>query len=252
MTRTAFFLASLVLLHAAAAGAQARRPRTSSRKPGDLTVDINVGAQLSEAVTQQFSITKNAEPAPIGVTQPFSTSMFVDGGVTIRVRRRLGIAVGVAVSPHESDATIAASVPHPSFFNQPRPVSGTTRLSQTQTAIHVDAAYLAPQRGRVWFTLLGGVSIFHIEQGLVTDINVSDPYPFDAPTLTSAVTTSTSATPIGFNVGLDVTWRRWRRAGLGALVRYARASATLSPGTIGSTNVVAGGLQAGGGVRFGF
>src|SRR5262249_43479195 len=101
----------------------------------------------------------------------------------------------------------------------------------------------------LWLTLLGGVSIVHIEQGLVTDVNVSDPYPFDAPTLASAVTRTASATPVGFNVGLDVTWRRWRRGGLGALVRYSRASATLSPG---ATTVVAGGLQAGGGVRIGF
>jgi hypothetical protein len=243
----------MLALHAAVAGAQARRPRTPPRKPGDLTVDINVGGQFTgDDVTQQFSVIKNAEPAPIAVTQPFSTGVFVDGGVTARVRRRLGIAVNVSFLPREHDAAVTAHVPSPVFFNQLRTVSGTTSLSQSQTAIHVDAAYLAPPRGRLWLTLLGGVSIFHVQQDLVTDINVSDPYPFDAPTFASAVTTTASATPVGFNVGLDVTWRRWRRGGLGALVRYSRASATFSSGSVGATTVVAGGLQAGGGVRISF
>lgn len=240
-------------LHAAIAGAQPRRPPAPSRKPGDLTVDVNVGGQLTgDDLMQQFSVTKNAEPAPISVTQPFSAGVFFDGGVTARVRRRLGIAVALSVLPHDHDATIAASVPHPVFFNQPRSLTGTTQLSQSQTAIHIDAAYLAPPRGRIWVTFLGGVSIIHVEQSLVTDINVTDPYPFETPTLASATTTTASATPVGFNVGLDVTWRRWRRAGVGALVRYSRAFATLSPGTAGATSFAAGGLQTGVGVRFGF
>jgi len=251
--RAPVVIASFLALHATVAGAQTRRPRTPARRPGDLTVDLNVGAQLAgDDITQQFSIAKNAEPAPIAVRQPFSTGFFVDGGVTVRVRRRLGLSIGVSVLPNDHDASVSASVPHPVFFNRPRAVSGTTPLSQSQTAIHVDAAYLAPPRGRLWVTLLGGVSMVHIQQALVTDINVADPFPFDAPTLSSAVTTMASATPVGFNVGVDVTWRRWRRAGLGALVRYSRAAATLTPGAAGETNVVAGGLQAGAGVRFSF
>jgi len=247
------FIASMLVLYATLAGAQARRPRPPARRPGDLTVDLNVGAQVTgDEVTQQFSIPKNVEPAPISVRQPFSSGIFVDGGVTKRVRRRLGVAIGVSFVPRDHDATVSASVPHPVFFNKPRAVSGTTPLSQSQTAIHIDAAYLAPPRGRLWVTLLGGVSIVHIQQSLVTDINVADPFPFDAPTLSSAVTTNASATPIGFNVGVDLTWRRWRRAGLGALVRYSRASATLTAGVAGATNVVAGGLQTGAGVRMSF
>jgi hypothetical protein len=253
VTRSAFFVASIVALHATVAGAQTRRPRTPPRKPGDLTVDVNVGAQVTgDDVTQQFSVAKNAEPASIGVKQPFSAGMFIDAGVTVRARRRLGLAIGVSVLPRERDAAIAASVPHPVFFNLPRAVNGTTRLSQSQTAIHLDAAYLAPPRGRLALTLLGGVSIVHIEQALVTDINIADPYPFDAPSLASAVTQTAAATPVGFNVGLDATWRRWRRAGLGALIRYSRASTTLSAGATGTANVVAGGLQTGVGVRFDF
>jgi len=246
-------IAAIIALHAAVAGAQGRGPRTSSRKPGDLTIDLNVGSQLTgDDLTQQFSVIKNAEPAPIRVAQPFAAGVFFDGGATVRVRRRFGIAVAVSVLPHDHDATIAASVPHPVFFNQPRSLTGTTPLSQSQTAVHIDAAYLAPPHGRLSVTFLAGVSIVHVEQSLVTDINVSDPYPFDAPTLASATTTTASATPVGFNVGLDVTWRRWRRAGVGALVRYSRASATLSPGTAGATSFAAGGLQAGVGFRFGF
>ncbi|HUK33316.1 MAG TPA: hypothetical protein VLV86_05375, partial [Vicinamibacterales bacterium] len=227
----AVVLAAAVALHATTAAAQNRPSRVPPPVRGDVSVGLNVGTQLTgDDLSENFSVTKNAEPAPITVAQPFSPGVLFDGGVLVRARRKLGIAVDLSVFTREHAATIDARIPHPVVFNQPRPISGATPLSEWQTAIHIDAAYLAQPRRRVSVAVLGGVSIFHLTRSLVTDLNVSDPYPFDTPTLASAVTTDASATVVGFNAGLDVTWRRWRRAGLGALVRYSRASATLSAG----------------------
>jgi len=248
-------LLGVLMLHATVAGAQARRPRPPRSTRDDITVGINVGAQIAgEGLNDQFSVIKNAEPAPITIAQPFSPSVLVDGGVTIRVRRRFGIAANVSVLSRDHNATVNASVPHPLFFNQPRAVSGTASLSQSQTAIHLDAAYLVPPRPRrrTSVAILGGVSIFRIGQALPTDINVAETYPFDTATLASVTTTDASAIAVGFNGGVDVNWRRWRRAGLGVLVRYSRASTSLSAGGSNSVNVVAGGLQAAAGVRFVF
>jgi hypothetical protein len=249
-------LLGVLMLHATVASAQARRPPRPPRPTrDDITVSINVGGQITGyELTDQFSLIKNTEPAPVAVVQPFSPGVSVDGGVMIRVRRRFGIAADVSFWSREHNATVNASVPHPLFFNQPRAVSGTAALSRSQTAIHVDAAYLVPPRPRrrTSVAILGGVSIFRVGQTLPTDINLAETYPFDTATLASVTTADASAVAVGFNGGVDVNWRRWRRTGLGVLVRYSRATTSLSAGATNSVNVAGGGLQAAAGFRFVF
>ena len=249
-------LLGVLMLHATVAGAQARRPPRPPRPPrDDITVGINVGGHLTGyELNDQFTVIKNVEPASITVVQPSSPGVFVDGGVLIRVRRRFGIAADVSYWSRDHNATVNAIVPHPLFFNQPRAVSGATALSRSQTAIHLDAAYLVPPRPRrrTSVAILGGVSVFRVGQTLPTDINLAETYPFDTATLASVTTTDASAVAVGFNGGVDVNWRRWRRAGLGVLVRYSRATTSLSAGSTNSVNVAAGGLQAAAGVRFVF
>jgi hypothetical protein len=55
----------------------------------------------------------------------------------------------------------------------------------------------------------------------------------------------------GYNVGVDVSYYFAEHAGVGGLIRYAPAVLDLpTPG--GTVEIEAGGLQAGGGVRFRF
>ena len=57
---------------------------------------------------------------------------------------------------------------------------------------------------------------------------------------------------IGYNAGVDMTWRFADHIGVGALLRYAAGKKDFEPtgGTPVEVNV--GGLQAGGGLRVAF
>ena len=54
---------------------------------------------------------------------------------------------------------------------------------------------------------------------------------------------------IGYNAGVDMTWRVNRRIGLGLLVRYSAGKKEFIPTGALPVEVTAGGLHAGGGVR---
>ena len=85
---------------------------------------------------------------------------------------------------------------------------------------------------RLTVTLSGGPSVVRIEQSLVTDVKYDESYPFDEATFRSAGTRRAKASAAGFNAGADVRWMFARSYGLGAVVRYSRATVDL--GTVGN------------------
>jgi hypothetical protein len=86
----------------------------------------------------------------------------------------------------------------------------------------------------------------------VTDVSASSTYPFDVATFAGATTTDVSKSQVGFNVGTDVTTPLSKYFGVGAIVRYSRASLQLPVSAGQEVTIQAGGLQIGGGVRFRF
>src|SRR6185295_12014494 len=101
--------------------------------------------------------------------------------------------------------------------------------------------------------LYGGPSLFTVRQTLVTDVTYSESFPFDTATFTGAQTTeSTSKTEVGFHIGGDVAWKFTRNVGIGGMVRFARAEATLNATNNSLVTVDIGGLQFGGGIRLAF
>src|SRR5437763_1480040 len=141
MARHCLIALAFVLVVSGAASAQ--RP---SGWAGRSRIGINAGAQVTgDELTQNFTLTKNVESAPVSVTSPFGRGMFFDGGATIRVRRKVGIGIAASYFAHDRNAAVSAQIPHPLFFNQRRAVAGTVAgLAASEAAVHVDAAYLAP------------------------------------------------------------------------------------------------------------
>jgi hypothetical protein len=224
----------------------------SSGWDGRVRIAINGGIQTGgDALTQSFSLQKNAEPEPITVAIDAKRGGLFDAGIVIRLKGQFGVGVSASFVTGESNANVSASVPHPFFFNQPRSVSGTTPLSGTKMAAHIDAVYIVPGRS-LDLLLSAGPSVFAIDQTLVTDIMYAETYPYDTATFTAATSVHAKKTVLGYHAGADVTWKLSNRFGLGGMVRYARATMTLSPAAGNSVNDHAGGLQAGGGIRIGF
>ena len=241
-----------MIVLAGAAEAQVRTPApTPPQWRG--TIGVSGGVQtIGRTEAQHFVVQKNLEDAPIAASLDLARAAVYDVGLTVMlVQGRLGASVSVSSASRRFGGDVTAQIPHPFFFNTPRPVSGSVaRLLNTEAAVHLDATYELRTSAR--FDLLGfiGPSIFRVTQDLVSDITYTDSYPYDTATFTSAPTTRMSATTLGFNLGADLTWKASRRVGVGALVRYAHGSARLTPSAGNNVSTTVGGLQVGGGLRF--
>lgn len=215
-------------------------------------VGINGGVQASDrTLAQSFSVTKNLEATPIAVSASLKRGVWFDGGVLVRLAGRVGVAVSVSNLSRSESADVTAQVPHPFFFDRPRSVTGATPLRHRETALHLQGSVLVRSSRRFDISVAGGPSIFSVAQNLVTDVAYTEEYPFDVAAFAAAPSTRLTKRVGGFNAGADVTWRLSPRFGMGALVRYTRASTTFAITEGNSTTLDVGGIQAGGGVRIG-
>jgi hypothetical protein len=220
---------------------------------GKVRLSINFGGQLSSATfTATTTSTVYLETATINSSYTVPKGKLFDGGVLVRVARSFGVGVSLSAYTVQSDVAVTGSIPHPFFFNTPRPLSGMARgLPRSEIAAHIQAAYVAASR-ELDFAIFGGPTIFRVSQDLVSNSPYTEAYPYDTVVFASA-TTKAERTGIGFNVGVDVGYRFSRNVGVGGLVRYSRATLSLPlTGSASDVSVDAGGLQAGGGVRFYF
>ncbi len=177
-----------------------------------------------------------------------------DLGAFARVWRNLGAGVTYTQITRTGEAEYSGRYPHPFFFNQPRTATTVASdVDRTETGVHVSAAYLLlPSSGRFGLTVYGGPSFFTMKQDVVTDLTVTETYPYDTVAIAPGARSDLSESAVGFHVGADATWYFTRRLGAGALLRYAAATKSVAIGSGESFDLEAGGLQIGVGLRFKF
>jgi len=238
-----------------------RRPATpagTSRTPSSRTdrgyVSVNGTYQAtSNGFTATTTLTQNVESGSLTATYSTVRPPVLDVGVWARVRRNVAAGAAVTWWSRSGDATLTAAIPHPFLFNAPRTVTGTVAdVERQEFALHTDVSWVAPVGRKAQVAIFGGPSFFQVKQRLVTDVNASSVYPFDTATFVSGITADVSRWRVGFNVGVDVTWMASKYTGVGAIVRYSRASVPLPVSGGEEVTIDAGGLQVGGGVRFRF
>ena len=230
-------------------------PGIAHAQADHVRISINFGTQQPSATTFTAATTKPIYLETATFTTSYNTpkAQMFDGGVLVRVAG--GFAVGVSLSNFSKSAigAVTGSVPHPFFFNTPRTITGTTgSLGRTETAAHVQLGYIAASK-HVDVAVTGGPSFFSVSQDLVSDVTFTDAYPYDTATFGTAAVTNVSTSKVGFNVGGDVALKFSRNVGVGGLIRYTKASMNFPlTGSASGISTDAGGLQAGGGVRFFF
>jgi hypothetical protein len=214
-------------------------------------ISVNFGAQPSSST---FNATTNN---PVGeqtatLTSSYSvpSGQFVDAGVTLNVTGGFGIGIGVSRFNKSQTASISGSIPHPLVLNRSRPISGTSPpLERDEIAGYIDAAYVF-SANRVDLAVSGGPAFFTVSQDLVANVTYTEAPPFDSVAFTGAVVTKAMATNLGFNAGVDIGVKLSKNFGVGAIVRYSRASVTFPlANTPSGVRADVGGTQAGGGVR---
>jgi hypothetical protein len=239
---------AVACLIAAPAEAQSRRP---APKPPRFTIGVSGGIQQgAEDVTDHFSFPKNIETETVDVKYPMKPWALIDLAAAYRVWKNLGIGIAVSATTGTGEAQVSASVPHPFFFNQPRTVTGTEDdISHSETATHLLVQYHVPTTGRLRFVLEGGPSWLSVDHEVVTDVTVTESFPFDTAAFGGAVTKTTNGSGVGFNAGVDVTWMFVESVGIGGIVRYTRADIDLHAVEGRTLTMKAGGLQGGVGIR---
>ena len=243
MTKRILLALTLVALGGPAAHAQTTAPRG--------LVTINGGLQSpTRTFSDSFTFETNLEDATVRTEDEVPSGPFFDGGFSVRLFGPIGAGVAFSRFSRSGTATVSGTIPHPFYFEQERDIAGDASVKRNETAVHAQVAAFLPA-GRVLVVLSGGPSFFTVEQGVVTGVAFDEAYPFDEATFRSATVRLQRRKKGGFNAGADVTVMLGRSVGVGGMVRYAATTVdlTLDGRTL---SLEAGGLQAGGGIRFVF
>jgi hypothetical protein len=217
-------------------------------------VTINGGYQAaSNDFSDGATFRQNAEDGRLDADYSVTGGPALDiaGGAT--VWRRLGVAIGITRFSRSTPTAVSASVPHPFFFNRPRSVTGDVAgLRRDELAVHVQARGMLPVRGPLQVMVFGGPSFFTVKQDVISELTYTEEYPYDAAGLGAAVTTTASESKVGYNVGADIAYFFTRQLGVGFTAQHSTATVSVPSPAGGRTDVKAGGLQAGGGLRIRF
>ena len=244
---TALAALCALLLGTPSASAQSGSPR-----PWTAIVSTHGGLQVStNRLAQASELDKYVEPAPFTAELPKAAVPFVDGGVTVRLWKNLGVGAAVSFLSNMDDAEVRAEIPHPFYFDRPRSIAGEASVGHRELAFHPGAAWLIESR-RLDVLVFGGPSLFRLDQGLVTDVSFDEEFPYDTATFTEADVVRVQASKTGVHLGVDVTWKRSRRWNVGGLFRYSRARFPLAVDGLDAGTASVGGVMAGVGVRHGF
>ena len=236
------------------AGRATARTRGASSWSDRGYISVNGGFQAtSNAFTATSTLIQNVEAGSLTTAYDIRRPPVLDIGGAARVWRKLALGVAVTWSSQTSGGTLTASVPHPFLFGAPRSVAGAVAdIPRRELAVHMNASWFVPVGSRTQVAISGGPSYFQVRQGFVTDLTTASAYPYDTATFVSATTAQPTRSRLGFNTGLDISARASRHVGVGAIVRYSRASLQFPVDSSPDATVRAGGLQVGGGIRFAF
>jgi hypothetical protein len=203
-----------------------------------------------ETIEQAVSYPLFDETAHVSATQDVKNGggMFdVGGGYRTN---RYGIGISYTQFKSNNSASINGSIPDRLVFDQPRTVSQTLDgLEHIEHVVHLQAYYFVPVAQKMDVGVFIGPSFFSVTQdfvtGLVVNESVSEP-----PTI-PAGKGPVKDSPVGFNIGGELTYTITPNIAGAFLLRFSRANADLSfEGVDVSMNV--GNVQVGAGVRLRF
>ena len=220
-------------------------------------IAVNAAQQTSTTtVTQEQTFDRYFEQGSFTFERAVPKKVIYDLGLAVRVWR--GLHAGAAVSVFDDkngSGTVTARVPHPLQFNRPRTTTGEIAdATRREIGQHIMVGWNVRTAGGLDFTLFAGPSIFTTDQLFVKSLTLSldkEVFPFDELAFPPVVNETLRENVMGYNAGVDMTWRFARNVGVGLLVRHSSGKKEFAPTGTGSqpVEVTVGGLHAGGGLR---
>ncbi len=220
-------------------------PRAVGADDHRFRIGVGGGLALSSlgwSATSTWEVTQ--ETAELTADYDSGTGPAVEAMIGVRVTPRFGFRAAFGWSRRDTDATIAASIPHPFFFDQPRTVSGeVSGLEYSQLSSHLDVEW-RPLVGRVVLAVFGGVCLVRVEADFVERVEFDEQYPYDEATFRAVVTQrERSDAGVGWSAGASVSHALGRRMAIALEARYTRVRVELALLGGAGAPLDAGGLQ---------
>ncbi len=243
---------------AAALSAQTPTPPINSptMQETKVFVGVNAGGQTqSHTLNSDFSFPIYGQTASVATTAAVDGGPIFDLNVGYRFGARpsvkhlelpsLGVAVGFSSFSKKGSASGAASIPSPIFFNRPASVTiDPIDAQRKDRSIYIVGVVFLPITDRIDLAAYGGPSVIRVQQELIANVSV----PAGTQTVDAVALQNQSGTATGVNVGVDLAYLLAKNYGVGAFIRYNGGSVDLDT----ASDVKAGGLQLGVGVRLRF
>jgi hypothetical protein len=221
----------------------------ASAQDGRIGLHVNFGAQTGSGdIAQKLTPIIYDEAATIDISQTYESGPLFDLGGDYLVYHNFGVGVSYSHTSGDGNASIAAQIPDPLYYDQPRGAAGqATGLNHSEDAVHIAFLYRYPVTPKIDVTFGIGPTFFSVKQDLVGTVTVAEGS--GGPTITPAVQEfSDNAT--GVNVSGDIAYKITKNFGAGMLLRFAKSTASLdTPNSATAIDVRAGGFQIAFGVR---
>ena len=189
----------------------------------------------------------------------------IDGGISFRFWRNLGVGLDVSSYQSVSPAQITTELPHPFFFDLPRTTMGEVGgLERQELGAHIRALWIMQFSDWLVVSASGGPSLINARQDLVSSVEQTEVgFPFNEIVFSGHTVNGQSQTTFGMNGGVDIDafvlhklplvnrFEMARHIGVGMLIRYMRGSADLLVGD-DPVDVDLGGLHITAGLRLRF
>jgi hypothetical protein len=245
-----------VLCLSSAQSVAAQTPFTdpwTDRGYASISVGFETGSgQLNDATTRSIY----GEQGSLSVSQAVDSGAMVDLSVGARVWRNISAGIAYHQGGTSSESSVEGTIPHPLFFNRPRALAMTvTDLDRTERAVHLQLGYMVPLTDRIDVHVTFGPSFFTLRQDVVADITPLESGNFETVDGTPVIVEREDS-PVGFNIGADVSYTVYTRdrlkLGGGMFIRYAGASGDVQLLDEDVVDSDVGGLQVGFGARVRF
>jgi hypothetical protein len=255
--------------------APAPRPATRGRRP-EVTALLSLAyapTKVSLSESSRFTMYQE-DSGRLDIDYDYKTGLGLDAGLRVLPKPWVGLQLSYTAITRDGSYALNAVLPHPLVPNRDRTLSlSADGLSWSEKAFHLDVVF-ARRTDKLRLAAFAGPTFFSVKADLIEKLVFEHKYPFDTQDITSKSASASELTdsPVGFNVGVTVDVALHRRVGVGALIRYSRATAELArpaPSDTGSpasalgpqevvppadppVKIDLGGLQLGVGVRFYF
>jgi len=212
---------------------------------------LNVGFQpTSINVSQAAALPVYDENAILAGTQEVTTGILVDVNGAFPLRPRFFVGGAMSFTRGYEPATIAGSIPHPIYTDQPRSVTfDTSDLKHAEQVFHLFAAWRFPVNERLDAGIFGGPSFFWSQQDFPETVTVTEVGPPYTSVNVNLEFGEFKDTSYGFHFGGDVTYLLTDSIGATGFLRYALATAKYEVPGIEPVEVDLGGLQVAAGIR---